>query len=315
MSNAKYRNRLPQLNGKTMLTDGGLETFLVFHLEIDLPFFAAINVMRMADGEQIFRSYYKPYIDMAHSSNRGLILATPTWRASSDWEAQMGFSHQEMVDTHHRSAALMAAIRDAHETAESPLVISGDMGPRGDGYVPTNAMTAAEAEAYHRQQIDILAETEVDMVTGLTLNYVEEAIGITNAAKAAGMPVAISFTLETDGRLPTGQTLAAAIEQVDAETDGAAAYFMINCAHPTHFADAVANGEAWTKRIKGVRANASCMSHAELDACTELDTGNPAELGAQYRALQQSLPGLTVFGGCCGTDHRHLEEICLQIAA
>lgn len=315
MPKAKYRNSLPQLNGKTMLTDGGLETFLIFQLEIDLPCLAAINVLRMPDGEQIFRNYYKPYIDMALSSNRGLILATSTWRAHRDWEAVMGYTHQEMVEAHHRSAALMAAIRDAHETAESPLVISGDMGPRGDGYVPTNIMSAAEAEAYHREQIDTLAETEVDMITGLTLNYAEEAIGITNAAQKAGMPVAISFTLETDGKLPTGQTLAAAIEQVDEETGGAAAYFMINCAHPTHFADAVASGEAWTRRIKGVRANASCMSHAELEACTELDTGNPAELGAQYRALQQSLPGLTVFGGCCGTDHRHLAEICRQIAA
>lgn len=315
MPNTKYRHCLPQLNGKAMLTDGGLETFLVFHLELDLPCFAAIHVMRMADGERIFRNYYQPYVDLALSSNRGLILATPTWRASSDWEAEIGFSHQEMMDAHRRSAALMAAIRAEHETPDSPFVISADLGPRGDGYVPSNVMTAAEAEAYHRPQIEVLADTEADMVTALTLNYAEEAVGIARAAAAAGMPAAISFTVETDGRLPTGQSLANAIGQVDQETGGAPAYFMINCAHPTHFAEAVANGEAWTRRIRGLRANASCLSHAELDACTELDVGNPAELAEQYRTLQQSLPALTVFGGCCGTDHRHIAEISRQIGA
>ena len=315
MTTAKYRSRLPQLHGKAMLTDGGLETFLVFHLEIDLPCFAAIDLMRRADGEQILRNYYKPYVDMARSSNRGLILATPTWRASSDWEAEIGFSHQAMMDAHRRSAALMAAIRDEHETPESPFVISADMGPRGDGYVPGKVMTAAEAEAYHRTQIEVLAKTEVDLVTGLTLNYAEEAIGMARAAGTADMPVAISFTVETDGRLPTGQPLGEAIQQVDAETGNAPAYYMINCAHPTHFAGTVAGGAGWTQRILGLRANASCMSHAELDACTELDEGNPVELGSQYRQLQVALPNLRVFGGCCGTDHRHVAEISRQIAA
>ncbi len=315
MPNAKYRNTLPQLSGKTMLTDGGLETFLVFHMDIDLPCFAAVNVLRMPDGDQIFRNYYKPYIELARASNLGLVLATPTWRASPDWEAEMGYSHAEMMDAHRRSAALMASIRDRYETLECPFVISGDLGPRGDGYIPGNAMSTAEAEAYHRPQIALLAETEVDMITALTLNYAEEAIGIANAAKAEGMPAVISFTVETDGCLPTGQKLGEAIEQVDAESGGAPEYYMINCAHPTHFADAVANGEGWTRRIKGIRANASRLSHAELDACTELDIGDPAELAAQYRQLRESLPGLTVFGGCCGTDHRHIGEICQQIAA
>ena len=315
MPNAKYRNFLPQLNKKVMLTDGGLETFLVFELEIDLPCFAAIYLMCRPDGETILRNYYKPYIDLARSSNRGLILATPTWRASADWEAGIGLTHDEMMDAHRRAAALMATIRDEHETPESPFVISADLGPRGDGYVPSLVMTAAEAEAYHRPQIAVLAETETDMITALTLNYAEEAIGIVRAAKAVNMPAAISFTVETDGRLPTGQSLAEAIAQVDAETGNAPAYYMINCAHPTHFADALASGAAWTRRIQGIRANASCLSHAELDGCTELDTGNPVELGAQYRQLQNRLPALNVFGGCCGTDHRHIAEIARQIAA
>ncbi|MCA8928382.1 MAG: homocysteine S-methyltransferase family protein [Alphaproteobacteria bacterium] len=311
----KYRNRLPQLNGKSMLTDGGLETTLVFHQEMDIPCFAAITVLRLQCGERIIREYFRPYVDIALASGRGLILGTPTWRASSDWAQELGYTPREMEAAHHRSVALLAAIRDTHETPDSPFVISGDIGPRGDGYVPGALMTAAEAAAYHRPQIETLAAAGADLVTALTLNYADEAIGVAEAARDAGMPVAISFTVETDGRLPTGQSLADAIAQVDAETGAAPAYYMINCAHPTHFADAVAAGEAWTRRIRGLRANASCLSHAELEACTELDEGNPVELGRQYRALQDTLPALRVFGGCCGTDHRHVAEISRQIAA
>jgi homocysteine S-methyltransferase len=315
MTTAKYRNRLPQLNGTVMLSDGGMETTMVFHNKIDLPFFSAAHLLRIENGEQIICDYFKPYIEIALASKRGLILGTPTWRASPDWAAAMNYTPAEMEETHRRAVALLAEIRNAHETRSSPFLISGDIGPRGDGYVPGAQMTADEATDYHLPQMQLFASTEADMVTALTLNYVEEAIGIARAAAAAAMPVAISFTLETDGRLPTGQSLADAVMQVDAETKVAPAYYMINCAHPTHFADAVANGEPWTSRIKGLRANASCMSHAELEACTELDVGNPVELGGQYRALQVSLPGLSVFGGCCGTDHRHIAEISRQIAA
>ena len=142
------------------------------------------------------------------------------------------------------------------------------------------------------------------------MNYVEEPIGIARAAKAAGMPVVISFTLETDGRLPTGQTLKDAIVEIDAETGKAPAYYMINCAHPTHFEGALEAGEAWIKRLRGLRANASTRSHAELDQATDLDAGNPVELGRQYAELRRKLRHVTVLGGCCGTDFRHVEQIC-----
>ena len=170
-------------------------------------------------------------------------------------------------------------------------------------------MSAEEAEEYHSTQIKTFSETEADMVTAITMNYVEEAIGIAQAAKAFGMPVAISFTVETDGKLPTGQTLKDAIESVDEATGNYPAYFMINCAHPTHF-ESVLNSESWTKRIRGIRANSSTKSHEELDESVELDEGNPSELGLQYQQLSGKLKNLNVLGGCCGTDHRHIEEIC-----
>jgi len=123
------------------------------------------------------------------------------------------------------------------------------------------------------------------------------------------MPVAISFTVETDGRLPTGQELGSAIEEVDQATAGYATYFAINCAHPTHFECVLADTGAWVERVRGLRANASRKSHAELNESPELDMGSPIELGSDYARIAQSLKRLNVMGGCCGTDHRHVERI------
>jgi S-methylmethionine-dependent homocysteine/selenocysteine methylase len=221
---------------------------------------------------------------------------------------RLGYSPEALADVNRKAVALLEAIRREYASERTPVVISGCVGPRGDGYVPGRTMSAAEAEAYHAEQIGVLAETAADMVCATTMNYVEEALGIARAARSASMPVAISFTVETDGHLPTGQPLRAAIEQVDRETSDYPGYYMINCAHPTHFEHVLEAGQPFLERIRGVRANASRMSHAELNEAPALDIGDPAELGAQYAALARRLR-LTVMGGCCGTDHRHIEQI------
>jgi S-methylmethionine-dependent homocysteine/selenocysteine methylase len=204
----------------------------------------------------------------------------------------------------------MEELRERHDDARAPIVISGCLGPQDDGYNPSQILSAGEAEAYHRAQIRTFAETAADMVTAITMNYAEEAVGVTRAARAAGMPVAIGFTVETDGRLPSGQALAEAIAQVDAEADGGPAYYLINCAHPSHFEGVVDDPGAWRERIRGLRANASTMSHAELDEATELDDGDPVDLGSRYASLAAKLPNLSVIGGCCGTDVRHVRAAC-----
>ena len=193
------------------------------------------------------------------------------------------------------------------------VVISGCIGPRGDGYRVDNEMTAEEAQRYHEPQVATFADTAADLVSALTLTYAGEAVGVARAAQNAGIPSVISFTVETDGRLPSGQSLREAIEEVDDQTDGAVAYFMINCAHPTHFAHVLEGDGDWRGRIRGLRANASEKSHAELDEAEELDSGDPAALARHYRELQTRLPSLTVVGGCCGTDHRHVAEICTAV--
>ena len=311
MSAAKYRSALPQLEGGLFLTDGGIETTLIFDEGQELPDFAAFHLFRTAAGEAALRKYFRTYADLAKRQGRGLILESATWRASRDWGDRLGYSADALADANRKSVALLEAIR-----AESPgttVVISGCVGPRGDGYSPTNTMSEQDAEAYHAAQIGTFAGTAADLVTAITMNYVEEAIGVTRAAKRAGMPVVISFTVETDGTLPTGQALKDAIEQVDGATSRTPAYYMINCAHPSHFEGALTAG-GWLDRIRGLRANASRQSHTELNESPELDRGNPAELGAEYAQLKKRLARLNVVGGCCGTDHRHVEEMAKACA-
>jgi len=302
---AKYRSSLPQLNGKTVLTDGGLETVMIFQEGVDLPEFASIALMRSADGRRRLRDYFKPYADIARTQGMGMLLESPTWRASRDWGARLGLSGAALEAANRDAISFLEDIRAEYETDSSPMVISGCLGPRGDGYDPGTLMTVAEAQSYHAHQIGILADTAADMISALTMNNVEEATGVALAARDAGIPVAIAFTVETDGKLPTGQPLEEAIAAVDAATDASPAYFMINCAHPTHF-DHVLKG---LDRVQGLRANASSCSHEELDNAEELDDGNPAELGRQFADLMRDNPQLTVLGGCCGTDHRHIEQI------
>jgi len=304
-----YRERLPQLDGGFFLTDGGLETTLIFHHGLELPLFAAVDLLKDDEGTEQLRLYYAPYAISARERGVGLVLESPTWRASPGWAAQLGYSPQQLDALNRKAIALMAELRAEYQ-GSAPIVISGCVGPEGDGYAPETMLTPEEAERYHAVQIETFADTAADMVTAITMTYPEEAIGVTRAAAAARLPAVISFTVETDGRLPSGQALGGAIQQVDDATDGAPAYYMINCAHPTHFADAVAGGEPWVRRIGGLRANASTKSHAELDEAEELDEGDPADLAERHAALRAALPGVNVLGGCCGTDHRHVDAIC-----
>jgi S-methylmethionine-dependent homocysteine/selenocysteine methylase len=298
-----------RLEGRLFLTDGGLETTLVFHEGLDLPYFAAFDLLRRPGGRETLERYYRPYGELARRRGAGLILESATWRASADWGALLGYSREELATANRRAIELLVGLREELGAPKTPVVLSGCVGPRGDGYVPSRTMSAAAAEEYHREQVETFASTAADMVCATTMNTVEEAVGVTRAARAAGLPIAVSFTLEVDGRLPTGLSLEGAIEEVDAATDGAPAYYMINCAHPTHFEHVMRRGGRWTERVRGLRANASSRSHAELDEATDLDAGDPRELGRQYAALRELLPRLDVLGGCCGTDHRHVEEI------
>jgi len=306
---------LTQTGDRLFLTDSGLETTLVFHDCMVLPCFAAFDLLKDETGTDHLRRYYQQHIDLSLEYGFGFVLESVSWRASSDWGDILGYSSDALAQANRQSIELLRDLRDKNQTSESPMVISGNLGPRGDGYSADQRITPDEAADYHATQIRILADAGADMITALTLTDSDEALGIAMAAQAVHIPVVISFTVETDGRLPSGQSSQAAIEAVDAATNNGPAYYMINCAHPTHFKNVLSSSAQWVTRIQGIRANASCMSHAELDNSETLDDGNPEELGRQYSELRSLLPNLKVVGGCCGTNHRHVGTIARQCRA
>jgi homocysteine S-methyltransferase len=303
------RLSLPQLGGDLFLTDAGLETSLIFYDGVDLPCFATYPLLDTEDGRRRITEYFRPFLRLARDNHVGFILDTLTWRANADWGAQLGYPAAALDRVNRQAVEFAVALAGEFAGPQNPVLVSGLIGPRGDGYRPEHIMTADEAERYHGVQIATLSETAVDMVSALTLNYIGESIGIARAADAHGIPAVLSFTVETDGRLPSGDSLQSAIDAVDRATGASPAYYMINCAHPSHIEGALGNDGAWRERVRGLRANASAKSHAELDASTEIDAGNPLDLASAYKALRVRLPRLSVLGGCCGTDYRHVEAI------
>jgi homocysteine S-methyltransferase len=303
---------LPQLTGDDVyLTDGGLETTLIFLDGLELPDFASFPLLESDDGTAALDRYYAAYLDVAERAGTGFVLDTPTWRANRDWGRRLGYDDKALAEVNRRSVDYIAGLANARPSLTT--VLDGVVGPRGDGYVVGETMARQEAADYHAQQAQAFAAGGAQMMTALTMTYAAEAIGAVDAATAEGLPVVVSFTVETDGQLPSGQGLAEAVAEVDAATDGAAAYFMVNCAHPTHLADAFAAGDSWLERVKGIRANSSTMSHAELDEATELDRGDVAALAGHYGELRRVLPDMRVAGGCCGTDDAHIAAIADEL--
>lgn len=307
------RTSLPQME-RLFLTDAGLESDMIFNKGFELPSFAAIMLLTSDRGRRALDRYFRDFMELAERSGTGILLESATWRASSDWAPELGLSEEQLDELNRQAVAMLVALRAEYQSPALPIVVSGCHGPRGDGYDPGRIMSQAEAEQYHLRQASVLAGAGADMLSAITMTNVNEAVGIARAARGVGLPVAVSFTVETDGTLPTGDPLGAAIAAVDKATDGYPAYYMINCAHPTHFSQQLLDGGEWSRRVRGLRANASRCSHAELEVMTELDDGSPAELGAEYRELVARFPQLTVLGGCCGTDIRHVTEIAAACA-
>jgi homocysteine S-methyltransferase len=297
---------LPQLAGRPVVADGGLETELIFHHGVDLPEFAAFPLVGDDKGSAILETYYRPYVEIARRAGLALQLDTATWRASSDWGELLGYSAAELRQANIRAVELVDKVRQ--ESGLDTFLVCGAVGPKGDGYVAGEVLSPETAQAYHSPQVEAFAEAGADLVTAVTMTAPGEAVGIVRAARAAGLPVAVSFTVEVDGRLPDGTTLADAVRRVDAEA--APDYFMVNCAHPQHIAPGLEHGGEsggeWRERIVGLRVNASTMSHAELDEATELDEGDPVGLARDQDRLRPLLPHLSLLGGCCGTDARHV---------
>ncbi len=305
---------------KTFLTNAGTETYLVFQQGFDLPEFCAFAVHENeAEWNKLVEDYLHPILDTAASSGYGLMLDVLVWRAHGDFVEKLGRPRDEVAVINRRAVELARTAVEQWRasskiTAESfPVLIVADTGPRGDGYqVSDSDVTADEACAYHRDQLQALADTGVDLVCALTMTTAQESVGIARAAASAGLPVIISPTVETDGRLPDQSTLGDFIETVDRETNSSPLFYMVNCAHTTHLMPTLEQASnvqaAWLSRFRGFRANASAKSHEELDNSTELDRGDVAQLATQIREMKEKYQ-LCVIGGCCGTDHEHLAQM------
>ena len=304
----RYRHSLPQLSGDIYLADAGVETDLIFNHGIEIREFAAHTLLPIPQGRKALSRYFEGFLSLANQQNTGFILDTVTWKAHRHWAEKLGATEDELKAANEDNVHFIADLRARFSGNAKPIILNAVMGPRGDAYRPESGISMDSAEEYFSQQLGWLAATEIDMVTALTFNQADEAAGLAKAASKVGLPAVISFTVETNGALPNGQSLAEAISEVDAATGQYPAYYMVNCAHPDHFGGALLDAP-WARRIRGIRANASRQSHAELDAAPELDAGNPHELAQQYRALSNRMPWLNVFGGCCGSDLRHVTEI------
>jgi len=314
MTNSLYRSALPQLSGSLFLADGGIETDLIFNRGIEIREFAAHTLLSDPASREQVAAYFRPFLTLAADCGAGYILDSQTWKAHLHWADSLRATAAELREANLDSISFIAGIRKEFADQSKPIVLNGIIGPTSDAYAPEARLTSDQARHYHAQQIGWLAETEVDMVTATTFPHVDEAIGFVQAAGEAEIPAVVSFTVETDGRLPTGVPLADAVRRVDDATDGAAAYFMVNCAHPDHFFH-VLGDEDWARRIRGLRCNASRLSHAELDACETLGDGEPSEFGSQYRSILERLPWINVLGGCCGSDLRHVTEVARSVSA
>jgi homocysteine S-methyltransferase len=311
---ARYRNALPQLAGGIYLADAGPETDLIFNHGIDIPEFALHTLLPDPKARTAVADYFRGFLSLAREMEAGFILDSATWKAHMHWAHDLGATEAELRRANEESIDFIAGLRDEFSSNARPIVLNGIIGPRSDAYAPDVDISPDEAEAYHGRQISWLAETEADMITAATIPQSGEAVGFVRAAEAAGMPAVVSFVVETDGKLSIGEPLADAVRRVDDETSGAAAYFMVNCAHPDHFFDVLEDND-WCRRIRGLRCNASRKSHAELDNSETLDDGNPEELGGQYKEICARLPWLNIFGGCCGSDLRHVTAIARALAA
>lgn len=300
----------PVFKQKNYLTDGGLETDLIFNKDIALKHFAAFELLGTEEGRNVLAAYYKPYLSLAEKYKMGFVMESPTWRASYDWGVKLGYTHDELFALNKRAIKFIRELALPFSQSLSHILVSGNIGPRGDGYKADVRMTVDQAKAYHLDQVKAFAFSDADVVTAMTITCSDEAIGIIQAGQSFQIPVVVSFTLETDCKLPSGETLQEAIDRTDKETNNYVTHYMINCAHPRHFVDSLTGDGNWKQRIGGIRANASVKSHAELDESEELDAGDKCLLADGYVELFQLLPSLKVVGGCCGTDWTHIEEIC-----
>jgi S-methylmethionine-dependent homocysteine/selenocysteine methylase len=295
-----------------MSTAGGFETWMQFVDGFKLRHFCGFELLNDARGLSCLKDYHRKVVEAAVANGFGVINEGLHYRASRDWGDLIGFSREALVEINHRGIEFYRDFAREYESPDTPMRVGGVVGPRGDAYNVGRMPDAAEAEDYHAEQIRMFRDAGADHVTAMTFSSVEEAIGVARAAKSADMPVVVSFLVARGGRLKGGETLQEAISRVDSASGNAPAYFMINCTHPTEFEPGLVPGD-WIMRLGGFMPNAVAMETVDLCKLGHLEDGDPVELGAQMSTLARRFPHINVWGGCCGTDSRHIGEITRRV--
>lgn len=308
------KDTFPRINGDLFLTDAGIETDIMYKKGFELPNFSLFHLLNDPDATRAIVRYIEDLIHVALRQEVGMILCGIHYRASRDWGELLGYSQQGLAEMNHRGVELLNTLKQKYETTDSPMPVSGCIGPRGDAYKLNHTMSAEEAEEYHAEQLETLKAAGADLVSALTFNSTAEVIGIARAAESIGIPCVASFTLDHTGRLKTGQSLEEAVLETDDATNSSVAYYMINCTHPVDFEPALKAG-SWAQRLNGIRPNASSLEKGTLCQLGHLEEGDPVELGQQMADVAKRFPHMSVWGGCCGTDHVHIEEICRTVKA
>ena len=306
--------KLPQMNGRDMTCGGGIETWLQYVDGFELRHFCLFELLDDKRGVSCLTDFHRKLVEAAATEGFGVINEGLHYRASRDWGELIGYSREGLEEINIRGIEFYQDFAREYDSPESPMIVGGVIGPRGDAYNVGRTPNAAEAEDYHSEQILTLKKAGADQITALTFSSVEEAIGLARAAKAAGMPVVISFFVKHGGRLSGGETVEEAITKVDAATGNAPAYYMINCTHPMEFEAALTSGD-WTRRLGGFMPNAVAMDTLSLCKLGHLEDGDPEELAGQMADLARRFPHIPVWGGCCGTDGRHIGQIARQVGA
>jgi len=299
-------------SGRLYLTDGGIETWLMYKKGFEIPHFCAFHLLNDEKGRAAIRLYYQKHAEVALNAGAAFIFDSLTYRASRDWGNLLGYSAEGLAEMNLQALDLYREVARAIGNDPATTLYSGCIGPKGDAYETHLPLGADEAEDYHAAQVQTFAHGGADFVTGLTLNSPAEAIGIARAAKAAGLPSVISFTLEEAGLVGGRMSLEAAINAVDDATDGAPAHYMVNCTHPADFSPSL-SAAPWMARLSGLRANASTRDHGQLCQLGHLDEGDADDLARRHGAIAKAFPHINVYGGCCGTDHAHVEKICQEV--
>lgn len=297
-----------------ILADGAIETRLIYEFGLPTHDFSSFVHLFTPEGRAALDAIYRGYMRVAGESRLPMQVGTPTWRAHPEGLARQGFASPDDLRRVNEEAFRFLADMREELGLRDLVMIAGVIGPRRDGYDPAAAPDAAEAEAYHRLQAQVLADFGVDLLYAPTFASAQELLGVARAMAATGLPYALAPVIDDDARLLDGTPLDAAVAMIDAATSPRPSQYLIGCTHAIHVTRAQ-NSAHWPPngRVTGLKANASPLPPAELDRLDHLEQDDPETFADGLLSLHAG--GMRFLGGCCGTGEAHIAALARRLVA